>query len=508
MATINGSTNDSKWTFKTEVTETGTNIQNKTSTLSVKVSLGRASTQAPVGGKYKLTINCGDQKQTYDGTISWPTYINGGSWLLLKTFTFNDVPNTGTKNNPTKVKITSTLSNTEFTPSSAKSEGEFTLTALHTEPSINSLSLTETNSQLVALTVSNSTIVQYLSKKTATIGVTTYDGASVTKCDIYHNNVIIGTSTSKTVTIDFSKVSELVNSGTNQIGLMVAVSDNQDGYSTKMFSFTVIKYTKPTMEATSTGIKRQTGDGVVLTQNKALLNFVGTCYKGSNVIGNNNKPKVEYKIWRTGASEPSYTALTTSNVANVTIKDYPLSNLDYTKPYTYKIKFTDSFTTTETTINFKIDKLPTGVSVWTEYKDRVDFLKITQGGTQVALEAEVLYDSTTGTNGNVTLSKSSANYSYLEIFYYNSEYRNMYGSIKVPSPNGKHINLQTINPYKEFNSDGTTKVARLHVLGSDYLISGSTITFVEGYGLAVNGESIYGVSSNTMKIVKVIGYKP
>jgi hypothetical protein len=37
----------------------------------------------------------------------------------------------------------------------------------------------------------------------------------------------------------------------------------------------------------------------------------------------------------------------------------------------------DVFTKTETTTNLKVGRVPTGKSVWSEYKDRVDFEKIT-----------------------------------------------------------------------------------------------------------------------------------
>ena len=75
--------------------------------------------------------------------------------------------------------------------------------------------------------------------------------------------------------------------------------------------------------------------------------------------------------------------MTTPNSANVSIKDYEINNILYTSTYNYKIKIYDVFTTTETTINLKVDKVPTGVSVWTEYKDRVDFVKTTINNSDV-----------------------------------------------------------------------------------------------------------------------------
>ena len=390
MATINGSTNSSAWTFKLEATETAYSIPNKNSTVRVQVYLGRANSQSYLGGNYNLSVKCAGQTQNASGNIPYPTYINGGSWYLLKTFTFT-VSNTG---NPTTISISSSMSSSDFTPSSASASGSLTLTKLHDAPNITSFSLTEKNTQLTNLKVENNTIVQYLSNKTATINVSTYDNATITKYSVYHNNVLIGSSTTNSMTINFANIGELIDSGTGKVGLMVAVNDSLGGYSTKMFDFTVIKYTRPTIEKTSTTIKRKTGNGTVLTDNKVLLNFVGTCYKGDDVIGNANKPTVQYKIWNT--TEPSYSTLTTSNVANVNIKDYEISNIIYTSTYNYKIKIYDVFTTTETTANLKVDKVPTGVSVWTEYKDRVDFVKSTIGG--VDIEQKIILNEEIPTN--------------------------------------------------------------------------------------------------------------
>lgn len=389
MVTINGSTSSSNWTYKLEVEETSTNIENNTSQVRVRGYLGRPSGNGGYGyaGNYKYTVQIDDSddlKRTKNKYQS-ESAIAGGRWssqaLFDETFTIKH-----NSDGQKTIKVYGSMSTSEFSPSSASATGNVVLSQLHKAPDITTVSLTETNTQLTSLGVANNTIVQYLSNKTATIEVSTYDDATITEYSIYHNNTLIETSTTSNITIDFSKVSELIDSGTGSIGLMVAVTDSLDGYNTKIFNFPVIKYTRPSIEFTSTNIKRKTGNGTVLTDNIVLLNFVGTCYKGNDVIGNNNIPTVEYKIWNT--SEPSYSTLTTPNTANVTIKDYEISNILYTSTYNYKIKITDTFTTTETTINVKIDKVPTGVSVWTEYPDRVDFIKATIDGKNIVESGE------------------------------------------------------------------------------------------------------------------------
>lgn len=383
MATINGSTNNSQWTFKLETTETATSIINKTSTVRVRVYLGRASSQSYLGGNYSLSVKCAEQTQNATGNIPYPTYINGGSWYLLKTFTFT-VSNTG---NPTKINISSTMTSSDFSPSNASASGTFELTKLHDTPLLESISFTETNEQLINVGIENDYFVTNLSIKKIEIKAFTFDDATITKYEILNGDKIYS-STSNIIEMNL-KENDLKIIYDSQLererpDLIIRFTDSLGGVSTAVYPYTyLIPYTKPSIEKASTTIKRKTGNGTVLTDNKVLLNFVGTCYKGNDVIGNNNKPIVQYKIWNT--TEPtSYTTLTASNVANVTIKDYEISNILYTSSYNYKIKIYDTFTTTETTINVKTDKVPTGVSVWTEYPDRVDFIKITQQGEELA----------------------------------------------------------------------------------------------------------------------------
>ena len=87
--TINGSTSSAEWTYKLEVTETGYSVQNRTSTIQVKTYLGRSRSTSYVGGSYTNTAVCtGANEQSSSGNITYPTYINAGEYINLKTFTF------------------------------------------------------------------------------------------------------------------------------------------------------------------------------------------------------------------------------------------------------------------------------------------------------------------------------------------------------------------------------------------------------------------------------------
>ena len=377
--TITGSTNNNAWTYKLEVTETATSLTNRTSTIQIKAYIGRASSQGPIGGNYNISVVCDGQSQSQNGNIPWPTYINGGAWYELKTFTYT-VSNTG---NPTMINISSSMSSGDFTPSYASASGTMQLTILHLGPEITSVNLAELNTDVSDAGVLGYHIVQYLSIKKFTVNATYSDDATLSNLKVYHNNVLIGTSLTNEVTVDFANVGLLktIQPGEYLMTNMVfELTDSLGSKTTTTYSYRVILYTLPTYENTSTLIKRKTGSGTVLTDNIGLLNFVGTCYLANDNIGNNNSVTVEYKIWDTDDTEPvNYTDITSSSAAlgnDITITNYQISNLLFTDTYNYKIKISDSFGNSEE----KIGLLPTGVAVWTEYKDRVDFLKLTVGG--------------------------------------------------------------------------------------------------------------------------------
>ena len=384
--TINGSTNSSAWTYKLEATETATSTTNRTSTVQVKAYIGRANSQSYLGGNYSVSVTCAGQTSTQSGNISYPTYINGGAWLLLKTFTFT-VSNTG---NPTTINISSSFSSSDFTPSSASASGSMNLTILHLPPTISSINLQELNTEVSNAGVLGYHIVQYLSRKKFTVNAVYNDGASLSTFKIYHNNVLIGSSSTNEITIDFENVGTLktVRPGDYlMVPLVFEIKDNQNGTATQTNAYRIVQYTPPSLEATSTNIKRKSGNGVNLVDNKATLNLVGVIYKNTiDGIGQNNAvTSAGYKIWEQNTSEPgNYTSLTTTtdSSGNVTVSNIEISNIDFRKTYNYKIMFADSFKKANNQYHSDITTgtIPLGQPTWTEYKDRIDVIKLTVGG--------------------------------------------------------------------------------------------------------------------------------
>lgn len=107
-----------------------------------------------------------------------------------------------------------------------------------------------------------------------------------------------------------------------------------------------------------------------------------------------------------------------------------------------------------------------------------------------------LYDNSSGTTGTVTLSETSANFTYLEIFYSKS---GCYSSVKIYNPNGKTVTLHLLNSY------GTTAI---QYLNANVSISGTTITKGNSNAMNCSETGAGGVfNENNITITKVIGYR-
>lgn len=111
-----------------------------------------------------------------------------------------------------------------------------------------------------------------------------------------------------------------------------------------------------------------------------------------------------------------------------------------------------------------------------------------------------LYNNTSGTTGTVTLSESAANFTNLEIYYAKSG--NAYNSTKIPSPNGKNVNL-TLNEYVGGQSI-------MQTLAKNMKISTTSITVVSnsyGYGNVASAGASGAAAENQIYIYKVVGYR-
>lgn len=127
-------------------------------------------------------------------------------------------------------------------------------------------------------------------------------------------------------------------------------------------------------------------------------------------------------------------------------------------------------------------------------------LTIPRYSGRIQLQPVSLYDNSSGTTGTVTLSETSANFTYIEIFFRDTS--NTYGSksVKVYSPNGKNALLDLVS------EDGTNQNLRLNTAIAK--ISGTSITKANTqvmYILKSGTQDHYNV--NEILIYKVVGYR-
>ena len=359
--TANGSKGHHKFTLYVEETSTSVN----TSYLSFTFKLSPVQKGWDWYGfgnyvKYNIAIG----SNTYTGSIA---KYDGNSTVTIKNASNIAVEHDadGTKTINVSFYVTDT-SGSPYPPGNASSSSTFTLSVLHEAPTITNVEIEEIDATMLALNVPDDTIVYNLSKKQFTITADYKDSATLTQLDVYCENQLIGTSNSNIVVADFY--------GYNSSTVLIRLTDSLGGVSDIELTYANIPYSTPVLENTT--IKRKTDSQTVLTDEKATLRLNGSYYSENNVIGNANTiTSVEYKIWNT--TEPSYTDITTSATigsGNVTISNYEISSIELDKTYNYKIVITDYFGNQS---EIKVGTVPTGVPIWTEFSDRVDFVKLT-----------------------------------------------------------------------------------------------------------------------------------
>ena len=249
---------------------------------------------------------------------------------------------------------------------------------LHTPPQITGVLIQETNELL-----NNATdIVQFLSVKNYKFETTTFDDAKISSYQVYHNGVLIGSSTENDLTIDYDSVGTLATfEMDNKIFAMLRFVVI-DSYKTSSFieiPHEVTPYVKPNLVKTSSSIKR---NGQL--SGKVKMTLVGSFFNQA-INGVVNNIDLKFKYWKKGTTEPTeYNDIpyetTDNNISiygwGIKIGNKEIDDVSSKSAYTFKIKATDHFN--------KISEIellcPVGEYLWAEFKDRVDFKEITIQG--------------------------------------------------------------------------------------------------------------------------------
>lgn len=151
--------------------------------------------------------------------------------------------------------------------------------------------------------------------------------------------------------------------------------------------------------------------------------------------------------------------------------------------------------------NFWVNQLEVGTDNRLYFRQNINDLNLNSWTSWEQIHKEkVLYNNTSGATGNITLSESAANFTYLEIFYRDTSISS-YNSTKIYSPNGKKISLGVIIQ----GSSGTNTQFKSGI----YDISGTAInqTNHKGHGQLNNNSASGANSGNYIAIVRVIGYR-
>lgn len=207
-------------------------------------------------------------------------------------------------------------------------------------------------------------------------------------------------------------------------------------------------------------------------------------------IGDRNSVTIKYRTKKAANSTFStYTTIQNNADANFTADNEHEWNVqvevsDLIGKTTYNLILPKGIPITYTDIK----KYSFGVNCFPKYNNSLEV-------NGVCISGQVLYNSTNGTAGTVTLSDSAENYTYLEIFYRSSG-DNACGSVKVFSPNGKLVHLGTIHYIADYDYAKFALVS----------VSGSMITFSQNYQITLKSNGSVYSAENAIYITRVVGY--
>lgn len=115
------------WLWRMIVTEESYSIENNQSYVKVSTYLGRESSQSYFGGTASVNITCNGESRSTSKTFSYPTYVNGGGWILFQEENFTISHNSdGSKS----INVESSFSTSDFNPYSGWVAGGLDLSTI------------------------------------------------------------------------------------------------------------------------------------------------------------------------------------------------------------------------------------------------------------------------------------------------------------------------------------------------------------------------------------------
>ena len=323
----------------------------KTGSASVTVALPtipRASSitvnDANIGSSTNITIN--KASSSFTTTLEYST--NNSSWTTIVTKTSNQVygwtvPTSFYSLIPSSKTMTCYFRATTY--SGNTNVGVKTTTATFTatgNPTIPTRTGTDVNSTTAQLTSNSSTssskMVKYASNIRVNVTATAQNSAYISKVTVNGSNVSLdgsSTSTTRSGTITFNKA---------ETNVFTIVATDSRGYSTTQNisnTLTMLNYVPLTINQ---NIKRNTP-----TDGKINISLSGNCWNDNFRSGVSNTLTVQYRFKEYGASswQQDWTAgnTTPSRSGNTYTYSKTLTDMDYTKSYSFEVRATDSIGT-------------------------------------------------------------------------------------------------------------------------------------------------------------------
>ena len=427
-------------------------------------TLGISSSTFVIGKEYSATINSNsdefkhkitvtlDKGYTQTGEVNNPGYV-----IAEELYTTNKVLNTtayassnfynylyGKRNVPGKIELTT--QNSDGTQVGVTYPIPITISVDEEQdrPTISSM---VTMTDYSSLTGSTEALISGYSDVVINVTATPKNNSVIASYSISNEGKTYNASSVK-----FEKVSSGVFniSATDNRGLSSLV-DNKE--------YTIVPYVKLTL---NTKVYRP-----VQTGNEIKAKVSGNYFKGS--FGKvNNGLTLKFRYCEKGGTLPNtYTTLTpTINEDNTFSGDLSLgTSFNYKKAYDFEFLVSDKLE------NFSVpDNITNAIHIRGTFENFIEnwgipSIRISEDGENLIINKDILvgntgkslndlipttlYDSETGTTGNIILSDSTENYRYIDIYFYKSEHSS--GVQRIYNPNGKIVTLYCCDLYEDTN---------------------------------------------------------
>ena len=436
------------------ITAVDANIESATT-----ININRASS----GFRHTITYSF----QGLTGTIATKTSDTSVGWSIPSSF-YAKIPNSKTGT----VTLTCYTYNGDTHIGTKTTTFTITASEAKCKPTV-SATLIDANSATVALSGNNAKLIKYKSTAKITPTATAKNSATVSKITV------------NGYTLNGSYISfENVQSET----FTVVVTDSRGYTNTVELKPIIIQYIPLSVSAKF--------ERLTQTSSQVKVTYSGNYYNGS--FGSTSNTLTLVWKWR----EQGQTEWQNGGTLTATINQNTFSGqttlstsqqFDYREAYEFILYVTDKLGTIPAQDTVKIGETYFDYGVDANGNNYVNFnANLYKNNIKIPTET-VLYNNSTGTTGNVTLSETAANFDYLEIFLIRDSWEY---SVKVYSPNGKTVIATTAQYYSSDNV--------MYLYTKKMSISAKNITIEYNKGQAIGANPF---DDNAHKIKRVVGYK-